>query len=136
VDDSLGLLFDHLEKQKLLSRTIIILTSDHGEALGEKGEDTHSYFAYNNTVHVPLMIYAPGGSPRRTDANVSHIDIFPTVCDLLNMGIPKHLQGRSLVPPDRNWNDKFGWSIAKHKNTIVVGAFRDDSDMVQLIFLN
>ena len=97
VDSQLGILFDFLEKTDSMKNTIIILTSDHGEALGEKGERTHSYFAYNNTIHVPLIIWIPGESHKRVAENVCHIDIFPTVCDLIGEGIPAHIQGESLV---------------------------------------
>ena len=63
VDAQLGVLFDFLRARRLLEKTVVILTADHGEALGEKGEDTHSYFAYNNTIHVPLFIHVPGAQP-------------------------------------------------------------------------
>lgn len=97
-DSQLGILFDFLEKNDSLNNTIIILTADHGEALGEKGERTHSYFAYNNTIHVPLIIWIPGESQKRISENVCHIDIFPTVCDLIDESIPPHIQGESLIP--------------------------------------
>lgn len=98
IDSQLGILFDFLEKNGSLKNTIIILTGDHGEALGEKDERTHSYFAYNNTIHVPLIISIPGESQKRIAENVCHIDIFPTICDLINESIPAQIQGESLVP--------------------------------------
>jgi tetratricopeptide (TPR) repeat protein len=76
---------------------MIILTADHGEALGEKGEDTHSYFAYNNTIHVPLFVYVPGRKPETFAGNVCHADIFPTICAVLGLKIPPQLQGESLL---------------------------------------
>lgn len=97
VDAQLGVLFDFLQKKRLLEKTVVILTADHGEALGEKGEDTHSYFAYNNTIHVPLFIHIPGRKPQTFAKNVCHTDIFPTVCDALNLKIPAKLQGESLL---------------------------------------
>jgi arylsulfatase A-like enzyme/tetratricopeptide (TPR) repeat protein len=98
VDNELGRLFDLLEKKKLMDNTIIVFTSDHGEALGEKGESTHAYFAYNNTILIPLFLYIPGGEAKKIKENVCHIDIFPTLCDLLNQDIPSHLQGESMLP--------------------------------------
>lgn len=98
VDSQLGILFDFLNKNDLMKNTIVILTSDHGEALGEKGERTHSYFAYNNTIHIPLIFWVPGEKPKRIEENVSHIDIFPTVCELVGEDIPPHIQGESLIP--------------------------------------
>jgi arylsulfatase A-like enzyme/Flp pilus assembly protein TadD len=97
VDAQLGVLFDFLQGKRLLEKTVIIVTADHGEALGEKGEDTHSYFAYNNTIHVPLFVYIPGHKPETFTKNVCHTDIFPTICAVLGFEIPSHLQGESLL---------------------------------------
>jgi len=98
VDEQLGLLFSFLKKQGLMSKTIIILTADHGEALGENGERHHGFFAYNNTLHVPLILYEPGASPQVVEANACHVDIFPTIGDLLGLPLPPSLQGESLLP--------------------------------------
>lgn len=98
VDDQLGAFFSFLEEKKLLKNTVIIITGDHGEGLGERGERTHSYFAYNNTIMIPLIIHIPGSGGKDIDEYVSHVDIFPTICDLLNIKIPAHIQGESLLP--------------------------------------
>ena len=98
VDSELGKLFDYLESKELTKKTLIVLTGDHGEALGEHGELTHDYFAYNSTLWIPLMIAAPGISAARVDEYVCHIDLFPTVCDLLTLEKPSFLQGVSLLP--------------------------------------
>ena len=98
VDSQLGLLFGELEKRQLLDKTIIILTGDHGESLGEHGETYHGYFAYNTTLWVPLIISAPGVKAVRVKDYVGHVDIFPTVCDLLGLEKPASLQGDSLLP--------------------------------------
>lgn len=97
-DAALGRLVDALEKAKLIDRAAVLYTADHGEALGEHGETTHGYFAYNATLHVPLILAAPGVRPARIDANVSHVDLFPTICDLVGEKAPAGLQGRSLLP--------------------------------------
>ncbi|MGE5343878.1 MAG: sulfatase-like hydrolase/transferase [Candidatus Omnitrophota bacterium] len=98
MDACLKRLFDFLGDRGLMDRTLIILTADHGEALGEKGEETHAYFAYNNTIHIPLIVHIPGVSPGSIQENVCHTDIFPTVCHILGLKIPSHMQGESLVP--------------------------------------
>jgi arylsulfatase A-like enzyme/tetratricopeptide (TPR) repeat protein len=102
VDASLKVLFDFLEDGSLMEDTVIVVTGDHGEALGEKGERTHAYFAYNNTIHIPLLLYIPGTVTGEKgmviDENVCHADIFPTICDILGMETPRHLQGESLLP--------------------------------------
>ena len=97
VDAELGLLFGELERRQLMPKTLVVLTADHGESLGEHGEMTHGYFAYNSTLHVPLIIAGPGIAPRRVAANVGHIDILPTVCELLGLKPRPALQGRSLA---------------------------------------
>lgn len=98
VDEQLGILFDSLNKTGLLEKTIVIITSDHGEAFGEKGEWTHGFFAYDNTIHIPLFLFYPGIEPKMVQENACHIDIFPTVCDLLGLPVPAHIQGESLLP--------------------------------------
>ena len=101
VDSELGKLFDFLEKKDLFQNTLIILTGDHGESLGEHGELTHSYFAYNSTVWIPLIISAPGLDAGSIAAYVCHTDIFPTICDILQADKPPFLQGISLFPSMR-----------------------------------
>lgn len=96
VDYELGRLLEYLEREDLLKNTLIILTGDHGESLDEHGESTHGYFAYNSTLWVPLIITGPGINAHQIDDYVSHIDIFPTICDILDLEVPSFLQGISL----------------------------------------
>jgi arylsulfatase A-like enzyme/Flp pilus assembly protein TadD len=98
VDSALAKLLGFLEERNLTDRTAVIFTADHGESLGEHGESTHGYFAYNATLHVPLILALPGAKPARVEANVCHVDVFPTVCGFLGKKEPPGLQGRSLLP--------------------------------------
>jgi arylsulfatase A-like enzyme/Flp pilus assembly protein TadD len=98
VDSELGKMFDYLTEHNMMDKTLIVLTGDHGESLEEHGELTHGYFAYNSTLWVPLIFAGPGVSAIRIDEYVSHVDIFPTVCDILDMEKPPFLQGVSIVP--------------------------------------
>jgi tetratricopeptide (TPR) repeat protein len=78
-------------------RTLVILTSDHGEGLGDHGEQTHGVFAYEAMLRVPLILYAPrafGAAVVRAPAR--HVDVLPTVLDLLGIEPPEGLPGRSL----------------------------------------
>jgi arylsulfatase A-like enzyme/Tfp pilus assembly protein PilF len=100
VDRALGPLFDKLAT---LSRpTLVILTADHGESLGEHGELTHGMFAYEATLHVPLIIahVDPGRSKDTAgvvvNAPVRHIDIVPTVLDAVGAEVDPKLSGRPL----------------------------------------
>jgi arylsulfatase A-like enzyme/Flp pilus assembly protein TadD len=101
VDSALARLFGHLGDSGGADSTVVVITGDHGQALGEHGEATHGYFAYNSALWVPLIVAGPGVKPGRVDQNVCHVDIFPTVCDLVGLPKPPYLQGVSLVPAIR-----------------------------------
>jgi tetratricopeptide (TPR) repeat protein len=89
-----------LEERDLLDNSLIILTSDHGEGLGQHREGFHGFFIYDSTVHVPLMIRLPAreGAGRVVDEAVSHVDLMPTILEAVGRPIPDQIQGRSLVP--------------------------------------
>lgn len=95
VDAALEPLLTRLAGSSLRDRTLVILTSDHGESLEEHGESTHGIFAYEPTLRVPLIVAGPVGS-RVLPAPVQHIDIVPTVLDALGAEVPGELPGRSL----------------------------------------
>ncbi|MFB0564530.1 MAG: sulfatase-like hydrolase/transferase [Candidatus Aminicenantaceae bacterium] len=98
IDYIMGKLINYLEEKGLFESTSIIFTGDHGESLGDHGEITHGHLAYNSTIWIPFFIYVPGMKPRRIDQNVAHIDIFPTVCEILHVKKPEFLSGVSLLP--------------------------------------
>lgn len=98
VDTELGKFFRFLEEKGFADNTYIILTGDHGESLGDHGEPTHGYFAYNSTLWVPLIMVGPGIKAGRISEYVAHSDLFPTLCDLLGIEKPSSLQGVSLLP--------------------------------------
>ena len=101
VDRHVGRLLDTLNQFGMSERTLVVLTSDHGEAFGEHGVTfEHGFNTYEELMHVPLLIawplrVAPG---RRVQTQVSLIDVAPTVLDLLGSPIPPSMRGRSLVP--------------------------------------
>jgi arylsulfatase A-like enzyme/Flp pilus assembly protein TadD len=79
-------------------RTVVVMTADHGESLGEHGEATHGIFAYEATLRVPLLFYSPGlARPRVVDAPARHVDLLPTILDALALPVPAGLPGRSLL---------------------------------------
>jgi len=98
VDFILGKFFNFLTESASYNNTLIVFTSDHGESLGQHGERTHGKLVYNSTIWVPLILYIPGVQPSKINQNTSHIDIFPTVCDYLNVDKPDILQGISVLP--------------------------------------
>lgn len=99
VDHFLGKLFETLERLDLASRTMVILTSDHGEGLGQHNEQTHTVFIYDSTMHVPLIIALPQRlfAPRVVEQQVGLIDVMPTVLDVLGIPCGGSVQGRSLL---------------------------------------
>jgi arylsulfatase A-like enzyme/Tfp pilus assembly protein PilF len=100
VDEQIGRLRRELEGLGLLEGTVVVLTSDHGESLGEHGEPTHGVFLYQATLRVPLIIVAPKRWPggRRVAGLASLIDVPPTLLELAGLRVPGALDGRSLAP--------------------------------------
>ncbi|MEN8165391.1 MAG: sulfatase-like hydrolase/transferase, partial [Acidobacteriota bacterium] len=98
-DDQFGRLFEYLEAQGLFENTIVIVTSDHGEALGEKGLAGHAYL-YDFSIMVPLMISVPGleHPGLRVPRQVRLVDLTPTILDLAGFEAPEGLDGVSLAP--------------------------------------
>jgi len=98
-DAALAPLLDPLLSAGRASDTLVVVTSDHGESLGEHGEATHGIFAYEATLRVPLILYAPGSLDTRVvNRPVRHVDILPTVLDAVGVPAPPGLRGVSLLP--------------------------------------
>jgi arylsulfatase A-like enzyme/Tfp pilus assembly protein PilF len=102
VDDQLNRVFTYLAAQKMLDSTLIVFTADHGESLGAHKERTHGIFAYNTTLHVP-MIFAGPGVPRgkHMSSLARTIDITPTIMDIMKFPPNPSLDGNSLI---KFWN--------------------------------
>ncbi|MDP6607246.1 MAG: sulfatase-like hydrolase/transferase [Dehalococcoidia bacterium] len=105
-DAAIGRFLTQLRQAGALEETLIVVTSDHGESLGDHGEPTHGLFAYDATLRVPLILSGPGISPDVRETPASHVDLLPTILDLLGLDVPEGLGGRSLrtdpglpVPP-------------------------------------
>jgi tetratricopeptide (TPR) repeat protein len=99
-DEIVGRLVKYLKSHQLYDRSTIVLLSDHGEGLGDHGEEEHGLFVNEEAVHVPLIIKQESNtSPgRRVPDVVQHIDLVPTILDLVKAPIPWGLRGRSLKP--------------------------------------
>jgi choline-sulfatase len=78
-DAQVGRLVDRLRTRGLLETTVIVVAGDHGEGLGEHGEDTHGMLAYDGTLRVPLILAGPGVADRGVTAPVSLVDITPSL---------------------------------------------------------
>jgi arylsulfatase A-like enzyme len=107
-DRWMGELLDFLQARGLDERTLVVLTSDHGEQLGEEGRpdpfgdgfyNVHGHTLFEELVHVPLLIRLPGQKQgRRIPEVTASIDVMPTILDLVGLETPQDVQGRSLRP--------------------------------------
>jgi len=119
-DYAVGQVVEKLEKEGLLSKTILIVTADHGENLVEHWNFNsffrHGFLTYETEIHIPFILSCPGILPpnRRVQRVSSQIDIFPTVMDLVNISPPK-VDGISLLTllfSDRNRVNRYIFSEA------------------------
>jgi choline-sulfatase len=99
-DEIVGRLVRYLKTHQLYDQSTIILVSDHGEGLGDHGEQEHGLFVYEEVVRVPLIIKqaAGEGAGRRIQDVVQHVDLVPTILDLAKAPVPGNLSGQSLKP--------------------------------------
>ncbi|HYM24983.1 MAG TPA: sulfatase-like hydrolase/transferase, partial [Vicinamibacterales bacterium] len=98
-DAALGPLIDDVRAAG--KPTLVVATGDHGEALGDHGEQTHGLFAYEPTLHIPLIVAEIGNGDKKPQevSNVAarHVDILPTVLEAAGQPVPPDLPGRSLL---------------------------------------
>lgn len=123
-DDIVGRFVSFLKQKGIYDRALVVFLSDHGEGLGDHGEDEHGVLLYREELRVPLFIKLPGSrSAGRREASPSGIaDVFATVAAALGEKVPAALAGRSLLdpggagPPRRIYSETlypryhFGWS--------------------------
>ncbi|MGH9347091.1 MAG: sulfatase-like hydrolase/transferase [Vicinamibacterales bacterium] len=127
-DEIAGRFLDRLRGTGLYDASTIVLLSDHGEGLGDHGEQEHGLFLYEEALRVPLVVKLPGrrNAGSRVPHVVQHVDLLPTILALAGAAIPPDLPGRSLREllegepfewPDRSVYSEtlfgryhFGWS--------------------------
>ena len=99
-DSALAHWIAYLKKAGVYDNSIIIVTGDHGEGLGEHGEDTHGLFLYDSTLHIPLILKTPASANHGTvvEAQVRTTDILPTILAATGISPPAELNGESLFP--------------------------------------
>ena len=99
VDRQLGRLFQALAERSEIDHTIVLVTSDHGESLGEHGEATHGIFVYDATLRVPWVMAGPGVAAGRVSRTVVRsIDVLPTLLDYAGLPPRPAVDGRSVRP--------------------------------------
>jgi len=124
-DAIIGDLIAELKRLGVYDRAIVVLLSDHGEGLGEHGEEEHGVLLYREAIHVPLMLKLPAGrhAGETSEATAELTDVAPTVLSLLGLPVPEKQRGSSLLaalekrtPERRAYSETFyprlhfGWS--------------------------
>jgi len=125
-DAEIGRLLDWLERSGEAGRTLVVVTSDHGEGLGDHGEDEHQLFVYDSTLHVPLVVAWPGELPAgvRLQGQLRSVDLLPTILDLVGAppadtsGLSRaaNLRSGSRIPDNESYAESlygqihFGWA--------------------------
>lgn len=127
VDQLLG----RVTKADWFRRAIVVLLADHGEGLGDHGETSHGYFAYQSTLHVPLIIHWPAemsNFPGRVTLPGGLIDVAPTILDALHLPAPPSFEGTSLLGSEHPVfsesvyaRDQFGWAPLR---TLRIGRWK------------
>ena len=97
-DAQIGRLLAHLQRSGLDSNTVVIATGDHGEGFGEHGINFHGYELYAAQTRVPLILRIPNVDVGTVTTPVGHVDILPTVANLLGASPSPTMMGRSLLP--------------------------------------
>jgi arylsulfatase A-like enzyme len=148
-DRLVGQLVEGWRSQRDWARTLVIITSDHGESLMEHGEDSHAMFIYDATIRVPLVMKVPGmAGGQRIDVQVHLSDIMPTVLEVTKCGTLPDLDGLSLLPLLRGEPSSrdlvyieskfpevsYGWSplrgLRSAERKLIVGAEPEVYDLV------
>jgi choline-sulfatase len=115
----LGKLFDWTKTQSWWPRTALIISADHGEAFGENNHYKHAFEIWEVLTRVPLIVHAPGLEAQRIDQRRSHIDVPPTVLDLMGVPIPDDFPGKTLVP------ELYGAEPPRNREPIVLELSED-----------
>jgi arylsulfatase A-like enzyme len=99
VDTQIGLLLEALKNNPRARNTVIVLTGDHGWNLGEK-EHWCKAALWRDTTRVPYIVVVPGVTKEGSVSNqpISLVDTFPTLCDLVGINKPDHIEGKSILP--------------------------------------
>jgi arylsulfatase A-like enzyme len=96
-DQHVAKLLDFIASKPWAKRTVIIVTSDHGEEFSEHQMTRHGFEVWETLTHVPLMFVAPGAKARHIDALRTGLDLAPTIMDIFGLPWPTSFEGHSLV---------------------------------------
>jgi arylsulfatase A-like enzyme len=99
VDKQIGVLLEYLrDDRKILGKTVVVITSDHGQIFERRhGNIRHGFGVYNEEVRIPLIFYIPHKPPRTINEKVRHLDVIPTMLDIANFPQSKEFQGKPMI---------------------------------------
>lgn len=120
VDAMIGEVLDELKELGLDKNTVVVLWGDHGWNLREHGIwCKHSN--WEATLHAPLLIKVPGEKPSKQNSIVEFVDVYPTLCDVVGLPKPEHLEGESLQAIIKDPNKKSdGIAVSKYHNGVTL----------------
>jgi len=131
---------DHLARLGILDRTLVVITSDHGEQLLERGAVGHSSCSlegnlYDENIRVPLVLRCPALLPQGkvVDRQVSQVDVMPTLVELLGLAMPGPCEGRSLLPLVRDPAAAFAEEAYAETSPCGWQALDDDRRMIRCV---
>ena len=129
VDEAFGKFMQFLKQSGVYDRAVIIFMSDHGEGLGDHGEDEHGIFLYKEAIHVPLIVKLPAQRDRgTTHMEVAQlVDLLPSICSIVGAPVPAGLPGRSLLDKNSKGN------ISAYSETVYPRIHLGWSDLHSLI---
>ena len=143
-DAHVGRVLAALDLLELDEKTVVILTTDHGEEFGDHGQKGHAHTLYSELVHVPLVVRGPGIAPGRVRETVRSIDLYPTVCELAGVPVPDQVAGESYAAALRGERIESRAALAQMsvgdvggKSSLVLGPWklirdRNDAALVEL----
>lgn len=122
-DAWLGKFLDKMDQLGMWEDTVVVLGTDHGHFLGERGYWAKNYMMdWNELTRIPLFVSAPGVAPRRVKALTANMDLMPTFMDLHQAESPQHVHGSSLTHLFEKEED--------HHDAVLFGYFAKDVNMV------
>ena len=136
VDDQIERLFSGLKELGLAEDTLVVLTSDHGEAFGEYGFWDH-WSSYKNVSHVPLVFWGEGIKSGNITDLVQGIDVAPTILELTGTSLPEGLDGNSLVPAMGGSDEAGrGWAVVNSDSTVIQRMYVEGQEALVFTLTN
>lgn len=133
-DSLLGPLLENIRNSN--KDVTLAITSDHGESLGEHGELTHGVFAYNATLKIPLILWAPQKLiPGKVSQRARHVDLLPSILALSGLPVPNNIAGSPLFARNREVDTSYFESLSTHLNrgwAPLRGCLDDDFKAIEL----